>query len=163
MAFSYLCLSNAVVASEDKRDKVKAVFLYKFFEYVSWEAGYGPDDRPPATICIFGNVPFKKTLDYLSETQQEKFKNKITQVSNVAESSNCHILYIHNKEKFTSEQRVPDHVLTVSDMDSFSTKGGMIELRDKPEKLELVINLSLVKKAKLKINSGLLKIAEVIR
>jgi predicted DNA binding CopG/RHH family protein len=54
-------------------------------------------------------------------------------------------------------------VLTVSDLESFETRGGMIALVRKDRRIHPRINIDTVEKSKLKISAKLLNLATVIR
>lgn len=159
-----ILFTGQVFAEEERRDKVKAVFLYKFFDYVTWEDERDPVKNPPAVVCVMGRIPFGGTLDYISQKTDSTLKNKKIYIDGPQEAAACHIAFIA-KDKYSSKMltNLPSHVLTVSDVDGFVSGGGMIEMRDKADKIDLVVNLGTVKKATLKMSSRLLKIAEVIR
>lgn len=149
--------------ADERRDKVKAVFLYKFFDYVTWESEHDPIKYPPAVICTLGDTAFEGTLRYVSKKKADTLRNYTKKVSNLKDTDECHILFISVPDVTHNLDRAPAHVLTVSDENQFAELGGMIELRDKQEKVQLIINLEAVRHARLKVSSKLLNIAEVIR
>lgn len=152
----------AALAEEDRRDKVKAVFLYKFFDYVTWQPERDPVKHPPAHICVLGDAPFHDALHYISQKKQAALPNKERHIKSMEKTEACHILFVADSSAFSHNLLAP-HILTVSDEKNFAASGGMIELRDKSDRVELIVNLDAAKQAQLKISSGLLNIAKVIR
>ena len=163
LAFCMLCFVASQGYANDRRDKVKAVFLYKFFDYVTWQEKRDPINHPPAVICTMGNVPFGDVLKYLSKKQQKKISNRTQEIRSVNDAASCHMVFASSDTAGILHNASLSNVLTVSDAERFAQNGGMIELKDKPEKVELVINLKAVKAGNLKIRSHLLEIAEVLR
>lgn len=155
--------SMQVSAADKKRDKIKAVFLYKFFDYVTWQDGHDPKKEPPATICTIGTVSFAETLYYLSEKYQNSFSNKVTPLSKGRNGDNCNILYIAPGKLKNINLSEIGNVLTVSDSRGFAKSGGMVELRDSKDKVGIVVNLPVAQKHGLRISSKLLSISNVIR
>ena len=77
----------------------------------------------------------------------------------------CHILFISDKENDNVKDilgSLDKNVLTVSDMDGFARKGGMIRFVTSNNKIKLQVNLRAVKTADLNISSKLLRLAEII-
>lgn len=149
-------------ADSSTRDKVKAVFIYKFFDYVSWPDGRNPGENIPAVVCIIGSITFSNVLAEVGKIKQESLGNEQRHITSIRQADKCHILLMSSAySPYLS--KVPATVLTVSDSKSFAKSGGMIELRDTRDKMELIINHKVAQESKLKINAGLLNIAEVIR
>jgi hypothetical protein len=147
-------------AEEERREKIKAVFLYKFFDYVNWPESHDPRRHPPAVICVKGHTAMLEALKYLSARQQDVLPSRVSAVSAALPDGGCHILFAN---AVTGGTPPPAHTLTISDTPGFAAGGGMIELRDRPGRMELIINLPAAEKAGLDIRSTLLGIAEVIR
>ena len=79
----------------------------------------------------------------------------------------CHILFICASEKNQLSniiQRLNNaSVLTVADMEGFTSAGGMINLVMQDNKVSFDINLKSARLAGLKISSRLLKLANTVR
>jgi hypothetical protein len=80
--------------------------------------------------------------------------------------SGCHILFIgysakdHLTELFKFVHKKP--VLTISDMQGFANRGGMINFRRVKNYIRFEINAKAAQQAGLKISSQLLKLAIII-
>lgn len=150
--------------AQRKSDKVKAVFLFKFFDYVTWPKGKVPGENGDGVLCTYGSHPFGNTLEYIAAHKGEKYSLRIKAVKSLDGLNGCHILYMSGdnyNRKFSLEDG--KGILFVSDSDKTLNYGGVIELYENDGKIGLVIDLKNAKKQNLKISSRLLDIAEVRR
>ena len=142
---------SAVYARTEGK-KIQAVFLFKFFDYITW-----PDGADKKTICTYGGNPFGVLLDKIAELQN----NTVTvwHVKDVTTMAGCHILYVTGPLPKLSREPV----LTVSAQPDFARRGGMVEMREDNGKIAMIINLRAMDSAGIKASARLLKLAEVIR
>ena len=169
VAIVFLCLLCTSPQSEaqttpSREYQVKAVFLYNFTQFVEW---------PPATLS--GNAPFIIGIlghdpfgSYIDETVAGEtilgHPIQVQRYEDVKDIKNCHILFI-SQEQQTKEaiSALNNHsTLTVSDIDNFANKGGMIRFFTQNNKIRLQINPSAAKAVKLNISSKLLRVAEIV-
>jgi hypothetical protein len=84
----------------------------------------------------------------------------------VDEIKTCHILFIRRPDGARLEEtlaRLKNRpILTVSDVDGFAERGGMIRFVTDRNRIRLQINPESVEAAHLTISSKLLRVAEVI-
>ncbi len=149
---------------------VKAAYLYQFTKFTQWPTiALGKKDSP-IRICILGDNPFGTVLDKLSKkTSQNRFLalDYLTFPKDSSNFVNCQLIYISNSE----EQRLAQilqltenfPVLTVSDMNNFASRGGIIGLVLDNQKIRLEINFEASSIAGVKISSKLLEIATLIK
>jgi hypothetical protein len=72
----------------------------------------------------------------------------------------------HSERRRTPEvlEKVSDkNVLTIGESDDFLERGGIINLARRDRKVGLEVNLTAAGKARLKINSRLLSVAQVVQ
>jgi hypothetical protein len=92
---------------------------------------------------------------------------EVRRVASYEEARACHILYVSRSE----EERLPrlfaalegHPVLTVSDVDAFATRGGIIRFLTVGNKVRLRINPEVGREAGLQISARLLRLAEIAR
>lgn len=156
-------------AEQKKLDeyKVKAAYLYNFAKFVTWPEDTFKDPSLPLGICIFGDDPFGDAIDVIKDKNVKGKKLEIKQSSGKSELMGCHILFIspsENKNLSGILKNIKNkHMLTVSDMNKFAHRGGMINLKQVKDKIRLEINHEAAKQSGLKVSSKLLKIAKVIK
>jgi len=158
--------SNSCAASVPKEYQIKAVFLYNLANFVRWPATVF-NGQEPFQICILGNDPFGEVLDYTVESQEARGQPfKVKRFSKAARLESCHIVFISQSEEDhlhnILDMLTPNPILTVSDIDDFSRKGGMIEFFKYKNKIRLSINIDILEEAKLKADANLLKLSKII-
>jgi YfiR/HmsC-like len=153
-----------IQASEDR---VKAAYLYNFGRYVRWPAVPDIDQDHVFPICVFDHDPFGATLD--STLTGESLNGKhvaIRRIQKPREAAQCRVLFIgaaqsdHLSEILSALDQLP--VLTVSDMDDFSRRGGMIQFVLEGGRVRFDVNLKTAQSARLALNSELLRVAVTV-
>lgn len=153
-------------AGYDEKD-IKAVFLCRFAQYVTWPATAFKDDTTPITIGILGDDPFGKRIEEaIAGEKAQNRKLEVKRSNQVEDLRTCHILFVSSSEK----GRLPDLLkdiqtkgtLIVGDMEGFVGMGGMISFKPKDGKVKFDINEKAAKRAGLKISSQLLRLGDVV-
>ena len=145
---------------------LKAAFLYNFAKFVDWPAETFPATSTPVTICTVGDEPFGSSLDAIAGKIVQKRALAIKRIRAGTAVNDCQILFISPSELplpralAHSLEKAP--VLTVCDLDACAEQGIMIELRKENEKVRLVVNLSSIQRAELKVSSHLIKLATLV-
>jgi hypothetical protein len=155
-------VSAAAPAPTDS--EVKAAFLCGFAEFVDWPS-LGRND--PVTIGILGQDTFGPLLD-------ETMKNRALQtrpivlrrISTLEEALRCQIVYVSASEKHRVEESLrvlgKASILTVSDIDDFAERGGVIGFRIEQNRVRFSVNTEAAARAGLQISSRLLKLARLV-
>ena len=153
--------------------KVKAVFLYNFTKFVKWPDGYSLATTHSANVCIYGDNPFEGKLDILEKVSSAELAFHVKKNVSVSDFPQCQILFVSKSEAGNIEQVIADTkkrpILTVSDIDGFAAKGGVIEMKKSEnnigkESIKLIINLESADAKNLEIDAQCLAIAaEVIK
>lgn len=146
--------------------QVKAAYLYNFLKFVQWPDDQFLDAVSPIRICILGDNPFHGMLDELRQRHVASRKLTVVQLEFEAELQQCHLVYIGGGQQGQIEralQRVRLFpVLTVSDMQDFAARGGVIGFVIIDERVRLEINLDVARAAGLQISAKLLELAKII-
>lgn len=147
--------------------QVKAAYLYNFGRFVKWPAS-AADKTNSFAVCVLGQDPFGPALDSTMAGEELDGKRLVVKrISTVQDAEDCRILFISsNEESHLKEILVTldeSGVLTVSDMPSFSRRGGMIQFVLDGDKIRFEINLSKAEASRLTLSSELLKVATAVR
>ncbi len=136
----------------------KAKYLYEIASHVHWPR------VESLRFCIIGADSVVEALE--KSVAGKKLDGRAITVSRVANSGNlknCHLAYFSNQLGDEALRQGLDNVgngtLTVSDAKSFASQGGMIELVAQSANVRFHISQTAAKKANVKIDSDLLKIA----
>ncbi len=145
---------------------VKAAFLYNFAKFVEWPANVFPDDGSPFVLCVLGEDPFGSALDSIKRKTVGARKLMIKRYEKAKDFKKCHMLFISRSKKNDLDKifaQLEDlSVLTVSDIEGFALKGGIIGLFTADNKIRFEINVDRVKRSGLQISSKLLKLAKIV-
>ena len=147
--------------------QVQAAFLFNFAKFVTW-----PDDAfqrsgDSLIIGVLGEDPFGAVLD---EVIRDKTvmgrKLAVKRFVRIQDAANSHILFLSSSEESDLPQMMKvlekTAVLTVSDMERFAERGGMIAFTVEDQKVRFNVNVDAVERAGLKVGSQLLKLARIV-
>ena len=147
--------------------ELKAGFLCNFSHFTDWPAETFADEETPMVIGVLGRDPFGSILD---EAVRGEHVNQrplvVIRFKRVEDIKACQVLFIGDSET----KRLPAilaklagrSILTVSDMDGFTSQGGMVRYLTSTNGVQLEVNLEAVKAAKLLMSSKLLRTAEIV-
>lgn len=128
---------------------VKAAFLAKFPEFVTW-----PGSSGPVTVGVVGADPFGGALDKTARVKHSRRAEDL---------KDCQIVFIPKSEQGNTSAILASlagtNILTVSESDGFAKQGGMIGFVMEGDKVRFEINNAAARKAGLNIKSQLLKLA----
>jgi hypothetical protein len=161
-------LPNGLLAAAALTEyEVKAGFLYHFGWFVEWPDTTDQGRAPAFTIGVLGAHPFGGVLDDIMRGKSIGERPVVIQYyQRVEEVVSCHILFISASEAEGLPAILSGlgeaGVLTVSDMERFTERGGMISLRLVGQKVRFDINMDATERAGLKLSSQLLRLARVI-
>ncbi|UCF90634.1 MAG: YfiR family protein [Desulfobacterales bacterium] len=145
---------------------VKAAFLYNFAKFVEWPADAFAEIRSPIVLGMLGEDPFGSALDSINHKSVGDREIVIQRLEKLADLKKCHMLFISRSEKNDLDSILAQlsglNILTVSDMDGFALKGGIIGLFTVGNKIRFEINVDSAKRSGLQISSKLLKLAEIV-
>ncbi len=148
--------------------EVKAAYLLSFPKFVQWPAAAFEKPESPFVIAVLGKDPFGPILDEIvaSETIGER-RVEIKRVSDANDLKQCHLVFISSSEEAEQARILKTlkglPILTVSGIEGFAKRGGMINFVIIGSKVRFEINLLAAKKSRLKVSSRLAKLADKIR
>lgn len=160
-----VCIKPCAVAQE-RPYQIKAAFLVNFAQYVEWPPEAFPEEDSPLVFGVLGDNPFGTALrDLLGDDGINGRKAIVEQYKSVQDIVRCHVLYISESER----ARWPTimralrgrSILTVSDIEGFSSEGGMIRFVTQT-RIRFRINVGAAHECNLAISSKLLRLAEVV-
>lgn len=147
--------------------QVEAVFLFNFTQFVDWPPQAFADPTAPIVIGVLGSDPFGVALDQVVGGEIVNGHPLVVhRAQHIEELADCQILFISRSERGRLAPLLATlkgrNVLTVSDLDEFADKGGMICFVLIDKKVRLRINLEAAKAAGLTLSSKLLRFAQIV-
>lgn len=158
LVFVLLLIPGASHAKERFDFQIESIFLINFPQYVTWS-----NQKLQRVLCTMGNDPFKSYLETLTVENPGYANIVIKRRITLNEIKNCDILYISTdqvtelKTILLRTNNAP--ILTVSKIERFVNKGGIIGFININNNVRLEINYKKAKNSGLEINAELLKIA----
>jgi hypothetical protein len=155
--------SPAAVSEYD----TKAALILKIGKFVHWPQDAFANSGGMLRLCIVGRDDFGPSADNLAGHRLQGQTITIARLSDPGQSaSDCRIIFISASER----ERLPalldsivgDPVLTISDIDGFASRGGMIGFATTASKVRFEINAAASKRAGLAIGAQLLQLATLI-
>jgi hypothetical protein len=145
---------------------VKAAFLLNFVRFVDWSDRMRGDTDKELILGIAGEDRFGNALNLI---RGAKVKSRTLVIKNVVDSNsliNCDILFISSSEK----DRLPTlmaalkdlPILTVSEIEGFAQRGGIINFIIVEKKIRFEINPDAAKQVGIHISSQLLQLARIV-
>jgi len=148
-------------------NKIKVAYLYNLLKFVWWPESVLAADKSEITICLLGQNQLGPYLDPITQMTAQGRNITITPISNVSQARDCQLLFISASEANNLPQIMDGlkdaHYLTVSEVENFAAKGGMIGFAFKEGKVVLEINTQATHKANLEISAKLLEVANIIK
>ena len=147
--------------------ELKAVFLFNFVQFVEWPPEAFSGAQAPLVIGVMGDDPFGRVLDETvsGETVRQR-PLQIRRYRGIDEITTCHLLFISESEAEQLDEilaALKDRsILTVSDDESFTRRGGVIRFVVDRSKIRFQINLEAAQAARLTVSSKLLRLAEIV-
>ena len=164
------CLMHAVggeaagpaVASEYQ---VKAAFLFQFSRFVEWPPESFSSIDAPLSICVLGTNPFGSALQEIAAGELVQMHPLLVENHNrVEDVADCHIVFVSGRDESATQQALRylsgRRVLTVSDSNDFTRRGGIIGLVMVDGKVRVQVNRSSADTAQLRISAKLLRVAD---
>jgi hypothetical protein len=164
-------LSGAAPMAEPSRHsreyQIKAAFLFNFARFVEWPAAAFGSSDSPLSLCVLGEDPFGSALD--ETVRGEKVRDRrleVRRTSEVVDLDACQLVFVSASER----GRLPEilsalgskSVLTVSEVEEFAARGGVINFVLVDNRVRFEINPGAAKRSGLKISSELLRLGRIV-
>lgn len=151
----------------DKEQQVKAAFLYNFTKFTSWPSPIDLPSMASINICVLGTNTLDDAIEIIEKGSTATLKISARQISlPPTRPGECHVVFVSQSMAGNISnvlaQMANSQSLTVSDVDGFVDKGGMVGFVKLGNKIRLYINKGAVDAASLKLDGQLLEIADKV-
>ena len=158
---------SAMAGKPYDENRLKAAITYNIAKFVKWPEGTFVDVKSPLVICVLSNGDTPLGFDALEGQIWGLRPVHVRYLKSINNYRGGHILYVANSEAhqldnvLTAVHNTP--LLTISDIEGFARRGGMINLVKVGKNIRFAINLDASMAAHLKVSSKLHALAtEVI-
>lgn len=144
--------------------RLKAAFLFHFTTFIDWPDGTLKDDS--IEVGVLGQDPFGKALETIDGKVVQGRRIIVKRSRSPKDLTSCSVLFIARSEKGRLREILSElgdrPVLTVSDIENFSRKWGVINYTTAGNRVRFEINTAAAKRAHLRVSSRLLRVATVV-
>ncbi len=161
-AMLVLLRPGAPGAQEVTGAALRAAFLFNFVKFTTWPAEALPDNAP-LVMCVVNAPAIGAALTEAVEGRVVAgHELRVAQPTASKGLGHCHVLYVSGPRQgvlaaLAAVRHLP--VLTVSDLQGFTTEGGIAQLHVQQGQLRFVFALDAVRAAQLQISSRLLALS----
>jgi hypothetical protein len=156
---------KAATQSTSTENNIKAVYLFHFAQFVEWPTNAFTNAQAPMIIGVLGRDNLSSSIEEAVAGESAHGRRLIVKrCASVEDAQNCHILFISRSEGDRMDKILPrlegKSILTVSDTDTFTARGGMIRFITERNHIRFRINNQAAEKSGLTISSKVLRLAE---
>lgn len=161
------CSVDRVFAQDVYEDQIKSVFLFNLTHFVTWPVSEGPN-LSPFNIGVYGNSTFQKVLTQTVESETADSRPlKVTSILDPNTiTTECRIVFIAKEVEsdweLIREKIAGLPILTVSDIEDFAQRGGMVALLRNNKNIQIEVNYTRVQQAELIMSAKLLRLARIV-
>lgn len=143
---------------------LKSALLFKLPRFIYWPENI----KDTFNLCVIGKNNFSNLLRKLAQAPLNNRKVILHEIEELDAESVCNMAFISNsKEDNLTDilnQLSKKPVVTVSDINEFSSQGGMIELSSSDSnKISIIINQTAAHKQSIRFNAQLLRLAKLVK
>ena len=140
---------------------VKAAFVARFPEFVTWPTADRPPTRPFG-VCLSPSHPFGTKVAQAANPTVRGRPIRVRTLGGGDGVDGCDVLFVAESDTnlLRRAQRLP--ILTVGDQPDFFQLGGIINLRVIDHRVRFEVDLAQAREVGLSIDSQLLRLAAVV-
>jgi len=150
----------------NREDAIKAGFLIGFTEFVSWHSSLDTSNHQIVYATIGENSFSEIIRRALRNREGRRYQLSVRTFESVEELEFVEFLLVNNLPDEETAQVIQKcqelGILSVSDREGFAKSGGIIEFFRQNNRIKLKMNLSAAKKARIRISSKLIRLAEEV-
>ena len=169
LVISLILMLTPVHAEIFDQYQVKAVFLYNLTNFIKWPNANAKDFERPFTIIVLGRDNLGTYLDRaISKETAHGRSIVIKRVKSLDDlrQQPCDLLFI-GEDQQTIWPRIRAYtrqhaILTVSDVEGFAHRGGMVNLLTSGRRIRIEINIIEAKRSGFDISAKLLKLSRIV-
>jgi len=155
------------VPYEYPQAQVEAAFVYNLARFVTWPAPAFRDERSPLVLAVLDPEFYEAARTTLEGRTVRGRALQVRAIAGPGQALDAHILFLGPAAAGRLQEFLPPlqgrPVLTVSSIDGFAGRGGMVELFTVERRIRFGVALSTAQKAGLGISSEALQLASLVR
>lgn len=156
--FTLSGIQQISIAADDQA-QVKANYLYKLTSYVK---EWPKKEEGDFVFCVVGSQEVgEKLKNIISNKKLKERALRMKYITTAKQTQACEIVFIGKAQKSNIKQFIKlNNILTVSDVDDFAAKGGIISFVEIEGKIRFHLNKTVATRIGLKFSSQFLKLVK---
>lgn len=162
-----LCFSGTlpVYAHSFEKQAVLAVLTLNLARFTTWPESVFDRENPILNLCVVGDNIVQLSFAIINNKRINNKTLHVINLSRLRHLSQCHLIYLSHLEHKRLRQVILElkymPILTIGENSRFIKEGGMVALDKIQGKIQLNINLPIIKQSGLIISSRILKLATI--
>lgn len=156
---------TAANARSLEKQTVLTMLTLNIARFTRWPEQVFIDTKSTINLCVVGDNIIQESFIKINNKTINNRTLRIINISRLRHLKQCQILYIsdldRNRQTLLLEELKEHPILTIGENLAFIKSGGMIGLEHIKGKIQLNINLPVIKQSELVISSRLLKLAKI--
>ena len=146
---------------------VKIGFIYNFINFVTWPKGVFSDDSEPLNLCLISDNQESQAIFKLDKTPINGRTIKVVSYQEGGCVTRSHVIFFATQNKSvirsTLNQSKGLSILTIGEVDGFTSMGGTINFFEERNRLRFKVNTDAVRIEGLKMSAQLLGSAQIVK
>jgi len=165
---SLVAIGPAAYAESLNANQLKAAYLYNFARYVEWPGDAHASERSSLKIGVVGSSAVSALLKKTVQGKSVGSRGlEVVDFETASAGRESHILFVAGDLSSaeldeTIEQLSGASVFVVADDGAFAEKGGVANFFIADQRVRFTLNKSAAARARLKVSSKLLRLAELV-
>ncbi|HZI83806.1 MAG TPA: YfiR family protein [Casimicrobiaceae bacterium] len=146
--------------------RLKAVFLYKFADYVEWPERVFPRADTPVTIAVIGDEPLVAELTEVIKDRTLRGRSfEVRRLSDDSSVDGIHVLFVARAHDAALRRAAVASapILVVTDSEGALNSGSTINFMVVDERVRFEVSVEDAERRGLKLSSRLLSVAQNVR
>lgn len=165
-AFALVAVASAQTPGMRER-QIRAALVYKVSRFVTWPDAALPAGNP-FTFCYVSDEPTSRVLSGIEARSMQNRRTRMRRIESADARSiaGCNLLYLAGRASLASDGKaaaLAGSTLVVVDGPRRDDDAGMVQLVPRENHVSLVVDLGMVRDARLRIDATLLQLVEVRR
>jgi len=160
-----LVVDGKASPSDSLEQEVKAAMVYNFTRFIEWPARAFKDGASPLVVAVVADETAARSMEVAFRGKDYAGRPIVLKrLESTTGVDGCHVLYLSQPEKRAAEDLLKavaqSPVLTISDLENFPQRGGMIGFVRVDSRVRFRINNGVASQAGLTISSKLLSLSQ---
>lgn len=147
--------------------KLKAAYLFNFARFISFPSEAMQEKSEVLNFCVIGPNPFSNILSKLESKRINNRQIQVHYLNDRPSELQCHLAFFskstENRMDTLDWTKPGKHTINVSDMPGFVDAGGDVEFVVRRDRLQFIINNTVLMEKGLRPRASLLELAAEIR